>query len=125
MTTTTYCHVLNGRIRLKLSNIKRAPTRARQIEQALQQLRGVRQVQANPQTGNVLVLFNAEQINAEKVLAVLNQFAACAPLPAKMTTPRQAPAYSPLAAQVAITVAEAFVKKAAEVAAQKLIVALL
>ncbi len=69
--TTEYCHVLEGRLRIKVSGIKRSPGKALQVEALLAELEGVRDVTANATTGNVLVLFCPKtRTHADIVLAL-------------------------------------------------------
>ena len=66
-----YQHVLHGRLRIKVSEVKRQPQQAAEVEQALRQLDGVREVQANPMTGSVLVLFQPELVSPEHIVRTL------------------------------------------------------
>ena len=66
-----YQHVLHGRLRIKVSEVKRQPQQAAEAEQALRQLEGVREVQANPTTGSVLVLFQPEVVSPEHIVRAL------------------------------------------------------
>ena len=68
-----YLHVLDGRVRIKLPQVKGAPQRALAVEQLLRRLDGVTSVTANPLTGNVLVLFTSAVIRQHIVLAALQQ----------------------------------------------------
>lgn len=68
-----YLHVLDGRLRIKLPQVKGAPQRALAVEQLLRGLVGVTEVTANPITGNVLVLFTSTVISQHDILAALQQ----------------------------------------------------
>src|SRR5262245_29226089 len=68
-----YLHVLDGRVRIKLPQVKGAPRSALAVEQLLGGLEGVTSVTANPITGNVLVLFTAAVIGPQDILATLEQ----------------------------------------------------
>ena len=68
-----YLHVLDGRLRIKLPQVKGAPQRALAVEQLLLGLDGVTDVTANPITGNVLVLFTAAVIGQYDIIAVLQK----------------------------------------------------
>jgi copper chaperone CopZ len=57
--TSVYLHVLEGRLRLKVPEVKGAPDRAREIESQLRMVSGVDHVTANPLTGSVLILYDA------------------------------------------------------------------
>ena len=65
--------MLDGRVRIKLPQMKGAPQRARAVEQLLLGLDGVTDVTANPITGNVLVLFTAAVIGQHDILAALEK----------------------------------------------------
>ena len=68
-----FLHVLDGRVRIKLPQVKSAPQRALAVEQLLLGLDGVTDVTANPITGNVLVLFTSVVIGQHDILAALRQ----------------------------------------------------
>jgi hypothetical protein len=68
-----YLHVLDGRVRIKLPQVKGAPPRSLAVEQLLRGLDGVTDVTANPLTGNVLVLFTSSVISQHEILAALQQ----------------------------------------------------
>ncbi len=68
-----YLHVLDGRLRIKLPQVKGAPHRAHAVEQLLHGLDGVNDVTANPTTGNVLVLFTSAVIGQHDIIAALQQ----------------------------------------------------
>jgi heavy-metal-associated domain-containing protein len=68
-----YLHVLDGRLRIKLPQVKGAPQRARAVEQLLLGLNGVTNVTANPTTGNVLVLFTSAVIGQHDIIAALQK----------------------------------------------------
>jgi hypothetical protein len=68
-----YFHVLDGRVRIKLPQVKGAPPRALAVEQLLRGLNGVTEVTANPLTGNVLVLFTSTVISQHAIIVALQQ----------------------------------------------------
>jgi copper chaperone CopZ len=68
-----YLHVLDGRLRIKLPQVKGAPQRALAVERLLRGLDGVTDVTANPITGNVLVLFTSAVIGQHAIIAALQQ----------------------------------------------------
>jgi len=68
-----YLHVLDGRVRIKLPQVKGAPPRALAVEQLLRGLDGVTDVTANPLTGNVLVGFTSTVIGQNAIIAALQQ----------------------------------------------------
>jgi hypothetical protein len=68
---STYVHALEGRLRIKLPEIKRATFKAREVERQLQQFTGVEYVSANPTTGNVLILYNPRVIEQRELFSFL------------------------------------------------------
>ena len=68
-----YLHVLDGRLRIKLPQVKGAPQRALAVEQALLGLDGVTAVTANSITGNVLALFTSAVIGQHDIITALQQ----------------------------------------------------
>jgi copper chaperone CopZ len=71
--TAPYLHVLDGRLRIKLPQVKGSPQRALAVEQLLLGLDGVTDVTANPTTGNVLVLFTSAVIGQHDIFAALHK----------------------------------------------------
>ncbi len=67
----TYVHALEGRLRIKLPGIKRAPRKAQEVELRLRQLSGVAEVTANPVTGNVLILYHPGALAQEEIIFFL------------------------------------------------------
>jgi hypothetical protein len=53
-------HVLPGRIRLKMEALKRNPSLAKEIQERLAPIKEAKQIQINPTTGSILVVFNPE-----------------------------------------------------------------
>ena len=68
-----YLHVLDGRLRIKLPQVKGTSQRALAVEQLLLGLDGVTDVTANPTTGNVLVLFTSAVIGQHDIVAALQK----------------------------------------------------
>jgi hypothetical protein len=62
-----YVHVLPGRLRVRVAEVRRSPDMARRVRQALVALDGVLHVDANPTTGNVLVLFDPERLSWPRI----------------------------------------------------------
>jgi hypothetical protein len=52
-------HAIPGRMRLKVADVREHPTLAGELQQRLVSLPGVRQVEVNPRTGSVLILYEA------------------------------------------------------------------
>ncbi|MGA8571655.1 MAG: HMA2 domain-containing protein [Desulfobaccales bacterium] len=76
---STYVHALEGRLRIKLPEIKRAALKAREVERHLHGLAGVESVSANPTTGNVLILYNPQAIEQEELFFFLMQWGYLSP----------------------------------------------
>src|SRR5437867_11221741 len=111
MTTDSYLHLLDGRLRIKVPVVKSDTGAAREIEQKISELPGVFQVSANPTTGNVLILFDQETTDHTEILAHLSRQCYLA----KSQHSRQ---------KVSKVVAESLVQSAVEVALERLIFAL-
>ena len=71
MQGTSYVHMLEGRLRIKVSEIKGSSERAVEIEEALSRLNGILHVKANELTGNVLVLFDSALTNHYHIIGTL------------------------------------------------------
>lgn len=63
MMASPYLHVLEGRIRIKIPEVKRSRVHARRVEILLKNLDGIDHVEANHVTGNVLILFDSEVLS--------------------------------------------------------------
>lgn len=70
---TSYLHVLDGRLRVKVPEIKRSVQKALHVEGVLASLEGVIRVTANPTTANVLVLFHSHLLTHAEIIQVLRQ----------------------------------------------------
>lgn len=75
MTATSapgYFHALDGRLRIGVPSVKRSPENALRVERQLGILDGITHVSANPKTGNVLILYDADQLEQMHVLETLH-----------------------------------------------------
>ena len=70
---SSYLHVMDGRLRVKVPETKRCVSKALHVEQVLGSLPGITRVTANPTTGNVLVLFDSAQLTHDEILSVLKK----------------------------------------------------
>ncbi len=70
---TTYLHQLDGRIRVKVRGLKSSIEGASHLEESLRRVEGIEGVEANPLTGNVLILFDPKRTNHWAVMAALRQ----------------------------------------------------
>jgi len=71
MSEYSYLHVLDGRIRIKVPEVKGDRLAASKIERALQSAKGVTHVKANPTTGNVLILFESDVITQQQIIRII------------------------------------------------------
>lgn len=70
---SSYLHVMDGRLRIKIPETKRCVSKALHVEQVIRSLPGIIRVTANPTTGNVLVLFDSAQLTHDEILSVLKE----------------------------------------------------
>jgi hypothetical protein len=68
---TDYLHALDGRMRIKITEVKGSSGAAEEITRYLHSFRGIDNVNANPITGNVLIHYNPEQIAQTGILRLL------------------------------------------------------
>lgn len=66
-----YFHLLDGRMRIKINEIKGSPARACEIENTLHEMYGIRNIKANPITGNVLIFYDHNKIKSKDVIDAL------------------------------------------------------
>ena len=70
---SSYLHVMDGRLRVKIPETKRSVSKALHVEEVIRSLPGITRVTANPTTGNVLVLFDSEQLTHDEILSALKK----------------------------------------------------
>jgi copper chaperone CopZ len=123
-----YIHVLDGRLRIKIPAVKGHPFHASQVEDNLREMDGITHVQANPTTGNVLILFAPDVISYEQIIESLIGFGFLRSEPA----PRGRTAHllinqdvRDLAHQAAEAFARQVVKSVTKIAIERLIIALI
>jgi copper chaperone CopZ len=68
-----YLHVTGGRLRIKIPQVKNSRKAALKIELFLRSINGITSVKANPLTGNVLVLFDSDDIKHEDVVETIKK----------------------------------------------------
>jgi hypothetical protein len=68
-----YFHALNGRLRIKVAELKGLPIKALEVESQLRKIVGINHNRANPTTGNVLVLYDPANIGQSEVLGALQR----------------------------------------------------
>lgn len=69
--STDYLHALEGRIRIKVPEIKGCPAKANELERQVQWHSGIHSIKANPTTGNVLIYYDTHQTAQTKILQTL------------------------------------------------------
>ena len=112
-----YVHVLDGRLRIKVAEVKGSPTTAALVERALASRPGVTEVTANPTTGNVLVLYESavmtplDLVRALRAVGCLRRRAPLRPAPRSPMLVRR--------------LAETFARATLELAVQRVVLALL
>jgi copper chaperone CopZ len=70
---SSYIHALEGRLRIKIPEVKGAPLKALEVENHLQLLTGMEEVSANTITGNVLILYDPRRVNQEEIVSALRE----------------------------------------------------
>jgi hypothetical protein len=64
-------HAIPGRLRLKISRMKRDPVLAAEVQKRLSSVQAIRQVVTNPLTGSVLLLYDPKGIFSPGSLGLL------------------------------------------------------
>jgi hypothetical protein len=118
MAVSSYLHVVKGRLRIKVSEIKRSAQKASQVEAMLRALKGVRCVHANPITANVLVLYHADRLTPLAIIAALQDAD-------YLRTPAPVVPVSPPSRSFTDTLGQAVVHALTDALLQRAIVALL
>lgn len=72
-TELPYLHVLDGRLRIKVPEVKSAPIQALKLQQKLTTIAGIHTVTANAKTGNVLIFFDSTMIQPEHIVSFLRE----------------------------------------------------
>jgi Ca2+-transporting ATPase len=112
---SSYLHILDGRLRVKVPAVKRSVEQANRIESEIRKLEGVREVKANPATGNVLVHFDHQVLQHTHILDLLKEQGGFS-----------APAAAVATSGVAVGIAGRYlVQPLVEIALERLILALL
>jgi hypothetical protein len=84
-----YIHITQGRLRVRVASLKANGAGARQLQLALQRIRGVRSVEINLLTGSVLILHDGAAATSDAVARQLSSFGQSA-LAAAMVRPGSA-----------------------------------
>jgi hypothetical protein len=70
---TDYLHALDGRMRIKINEVRGSSAAAKEITKYLLSSNGIDEVNANPITGNVLILYNTKLISQRGILNLLQE----------------------------------------------------
>ena len=65
-------HALPGRVRLKVAKVKGNPALARQAQEKLAKVPGIKQVEAKPGTGSLLIHYDTEHLFSLASLEILS-----------------------------------------------------
>jgi len=71
--SASYVHALQGRLRIKLPELKGNPMRAQEIESQFNLMTGMQQVSANPVTGSLLFIYDPHLLKQEEIGVVLRE----------------------------------------------------
>jgi cation transport ATPase len=88
---TEYMHALEGRIRIKVPEIKGSPAKAGELERQVQWQSGIHSIKANPTTGNVLIYYDSQKTEPEKILNTLKELGYFQPLNANVFQAQESP----------------------------------
>jgi hypothetical protein len=86
---TDYLHALEGRLRIKIPELKGSPEKSQEINRHLRTCAGINYVQANPTTGNALVLYNSREVSQNEIITILKEELGCFRVPAALNGTRQ------------------------------------
>ena len=117
MDNASYLHMLEGRLRVNVPEVKRSRTMAARVEETLKKLDGVTHVRANPTTGNVLVLFDSQQLTHGNIIDALKRV--------DCLKPQSLLARQGLVTGMGDRMSELLLRSAAELAFERMVVALL
>ena len=63
-----YLHVIDGRLRIKIFQIRNSPEKASKLQLQVRAIAGIKDAFANPLTGNLLVLFEPNRVSHERII---------------------------------------------------------
>jgi cation transport ATPase len=67
-----YVHALEGRIRIKVPEIKGSPVKAGELERQVQCKSGINSIKANPTTGSVLIYYDSQETEQEEIIKAMH-----------------------------------------------------
>lgn len=68
----TYIHVLEGRLRVKVPEVKRSQAHAEELKRRLDSIPGIEGASVNPNTGSVLIHYDREETSPLRILDSLH-----------------------------------------------------
>lgn len=71
--SAAYVHALNGRLRIKIPELKGKPWKAQEIEDYFDLMTGMREVSASPLTGSLLFIYDPHLLRQEDIFASLKE----------------------------------------------------
>jgi copper chaperone CopZ len=80
---TEYVHALEGRIRIKVPEIKGSPVKAGELERKVQWQSGIHSIKANPTTGSVLIYYDSQKTEQEEIIKAMHGLGYLQPLTAR------------------------------------------
>jgi Heavy metal associated domain 2 len=124
---SSYVHVLDGRVRIKVPAVKHDPCMASAVVQVLERVAGVTYVRANTNTGNVLVLFSPQVTNHEQISQILSNMDCLTPPspPPSSASPSTPFSSAPSFQEVGEKLLHFVVKSAVEKAVERVILSLI
>ncbi len=117
MDVPSYLHVMDGRLRVKVPEMKRSLQKAQHVEAIIRSLEGVIQASANPTTGNLLVLYQSHVLTHTDIILTLKKAEYL-----RVPSPAQSAA---LTAHLSNAVSQAIARSVAELLMERAILALL
>ena len=72
--TDRYFHVLDGRLRIRLAEVKRSAAKAAAVQMMLRDVPGVKDAHVNPMTDSVLVFFDSKVLTHQAIVGKLKGF---------------------------------------------------
>jgi len=87
MADRVYVHVVKGRLRVRLSELKQDRQRAQETVRRLSAWTGVQAASWNPTTGSLLIHYDAAHLHGTELLAALGVHPSC-PLPHRLAEHR-------------------------------------
>jgi len=68
MISTNYLHAIDGRIRIRIPEVKGSWAKAQELKDRIINYQGINDVRPNPTTGNVLIIYDPQRISQYDIL---------------------------------------------------------